>query len=98
MCTSTTSCRAHARSGRHGKGGMTATANNSPCSGSGTRPAYTGYRRDVVDKFTHRQQTGVVAVLGCQVRAQETRAAPSQTVPVILSKEDPTMSLVTIRC
>lgn len=77
---------------------MTATANNSPRSGSGTRPAYTGHRSDVVDKFTHCQQTGVVAVLGCQVSARETRAAPSQTVPVILSKEDLTMSLGTIRC
>lgn len=40
-CASTTSCGAHRGSGRHGKGGMTAMANNSPRGGSGTRPDLT---------------------------------------------------------
>jgi len=41
VCASTASCGAHAGSGRRGKGGMTAMANNSSHSGSGSRPDLT---------------------------------------------------------
>lgn len=40
-CASTASCEAHTGSGRHGTGGMTAMASNSPRGGCGTRPDLT---------------------------------------------------------
>lgn len=74
VCASTVSCGAHAGSGRHGKGGMTTTGGPDP-----TRHAHTGHVSDVVDELTDSQQTGVIAALGCQITAQETRAAAPQT-------------------
>lgn len=82
VCASTVSCGAHAGSGRHGKGGMTATLTVLTAAGGPdlTRHAHTGHGSDVVDELTDSQETGVIAVLGWQITAQETRAAASQTL------------------
>lgn len=66
VCASTVSCGAHAGSGGHGKGGMTATLTVLTAAGGPdlTRHAHTGHGSDVVDEFADSQETGVIAVLG----------------------------------